>query len=214
MAVAAPKRRTAPAPPPSRTTPPKRKAAAAPAPAPTRRRAPARAPAKKRSPAKRVPARRAKAVAAPAPARVPSRRSPQRAKPKVRRNPGARVIPFAGRTAVAVGQLPNSGLIVRMTRGRLWIGVLGALLVGIVALNVVNLSFTANAAKIDAQIAALESENGVLEARQATRFSVDRLQAAGREMGYVQPSMAEAHFVEFDRETLANAAQRLAAASP
>jgi histidinol-phosphate/aromatic aminotransferase/cobyric acid decarboxylase-like protein len=101
-----------------------------------------------------------------------------------------------------------------MTRGRLWIGVLGALLVGIVALNVVNLSFTANAAKIDAQIAALESENGVLEARQATRFSVDRLQAAGREMGYVQPSMAEAHFVEFDRETLANAAQRLAAASP
>lgn len=214
MAVAAPKRRTAPAPPPSRTTPPKRKAAAAPAPAPTRRRAPARAPAKKRSPAKRAPARRAKAVTAPAPARVPSRRAPQRAKPKVRRNPGAKVIPFAGRTAVAVSQLPDSSLIVRMTRGRLWIGVLGALLVGIVALNVVNLSFSANAAKIDAQIAALKSENGVLEARQAARFSVDRLQSAGRGIGYIQPSMDEAHFVEFDRETLATAAQRLAAASP
>jgi hypothetical protein len=189
MAVAAPKRRTAPAPPPARTTPPKRKA----------------------------PQRKA-AVAAPAPARVPARKparkAPQRAKPRPRRNPGARVIPFAGRTAVAVTQLPNSNLIVRLTRGRLWIGVLGTLLVGIVALNVVNLSFTANAAKIDASIAALESENGVLEARQATRFSVDRLQSAGREMGYVQPSMEDAHFVEYNRDTLATAAGRLAAASP
>lgn len=192
MAVAAPKRRTAPAPPPSRTTAPKRKA----------------------------PKR--KAAAAPAPARVPARkplrkapaRAPQRAKPKVRRNPGARVIPLAGRTAVAVVQLPDSGLIVRMTRGRLWIGVLGVLLVGIVALNVVNLSFTANAAKIDGQIAALEEENKVLEGREATRFSIHRLQQAGRELGYVQPSMGDGHFVEYDRETLANAAQRLAAASP
>lgn len=186
MAVAAPKRRTAPAPPPSRTTPPKRKA----------------------------PKRKA-AVVAPAPRPAPApRRAPARAKPKVRRNPGARVIPLAGRTAVAVSQLPNSNLIVRMTRGRLWIGVLGALLVGIVGLNVVNLSFTANAAKIDAQIATLESEIGVLEAREATRFSVDRLQSAGRELGLVQPSMEDARFVEFDRDTLANAARRLAAASP
>lgn len=212
MAVAAPKRRTAPAPPPSRTTAPKRKAP---------KRKAAAAPATKRS-----PARRASAVAAPAPARVPARkparkptrkapaRAPQRAKPKVRRNPGARVIPFAGRTAVAVAQLPDSGLIVRMTRGRLWIGVLGVLLVGIVALNVVNLSFTANAAKIDAQITALEEENNVLEARAATRFSIGRLQQAGREMGYVQPSMGDGHFVEYNRDTLAQAAQRLAAASP
>lgn len=203
MAVAAPKRRTAPAPPPARTTPPKRKApkrkaagaarGAVAVPAPSR--APTRKPARK--PARKAPAR-----------------APQRAKPKVRRNPGARVIPLAGRTAVAVAQLPDSGLIVRMTRGRLWIGVLGVLLVGIVALNVVNLSFSANAAKIDGQISALQEENHVLEARQATLYSVSRLQQSGRELGYVQSSMGDGYFVEYNRETLANAAQRLAAASP
>ncbi len=208
MAVAAPKRRTAPAPPPARTTPPKRKAP---------KRNAAAAPA-----TRRAPSRRASAVAAPAPARVPARkparkapaRAPQRAKPKVRRNPGARVIPLAGRTAVAVAQLPDSNLIVRMTRGRLWIGVLGVLLVGIVGLNVVNLSFTANAAKIDAQVAALEEENKILEGREATRYSVHRLQSAGKELGLVQPSLEDAQFAEYNRETLANAAQRLAAASP
>jgi len=193
MAVAAPKRRTAPAPPPSRTSPPKRKA--------PNRKAAVAVPAPSRAPA-RKPARKAPA------------RSPQRAKPKVRRNPGARVIPFAGRTAVAVAQLPDSGLIVRMTRGRLWIGVLGVLLVGIVALNVVNLSFTANAAKIDASITALQEENRVLEAREANLWSVKRVQQAGREQGYVQPSMEGGYFVEYNSDTLANAAQRLAAASP
>ena len=187
MAVAAPKRRSAPAAAPSRTTAPKRKAP-------------------KRKGTKGT-------VVIPAPRKAPAR-APQRVKPKVRRNPGARVIPLAGRTAVAVVQLPDSGLIVRMTRGRLWIGVLGVLLVGIVALNVVNLSFTANAAKIDAQIAALEEENKVLEGREATKNSIHRVQQKGRELGYVQPSMGDGHFVEYNRDTLANAAQRLAAASP
>ncbi len=188
MAVAAPKRRTAPAPPPSRTAPPKRKA----------------------------PKR--KAAAAPAPARVPTRKparkAPQRARPKVRRSPGARVIPFAGRTAVAVSQLPDSGLIVQMTRGRLWIGVLGVLLVGIVGLNVVNLSFSANAAKIDGQIAALEQENNVLEGRDATKSSVDRIHSLGREAGLYQPSAGDIHFTEFNRDTIPSAVRRLAAISP
>jgi hypothetical protein len=214
MAVAAPKRRTAPAPPPSRTTPPKRKAAAAPAPAPTRKRAPSRAPAKKRAPAKRAPARRAKAVAAPAPARVPSRRAPQRTKPKVRRNPGARVIPFAGRTAVAVTQLPNSGLIVRLTRGRAWIGVLGVMLVGIVALNVVNLSFSAAAAKIDAQIMAVESENQVLKGRDATKTSTKRVRSAARERGFTPAASLDTVFTDYGPDTIATAVTRLAAASP
>ena len=41
-----------------------------------------------------------------------------------------------GRTAVAVSGLAESGLVHRLTRGRLWIGALTTLLVGIVALNV------------------------------------------------------------------------------
>ena len=209
MAVAAPKRRTAPAPPPSRTTPPKRKAApkrkataprggAVTAPAPSR--APARKPARKPT---RKPARKA-------PARAPQRA----ARPKVRRNPGARVIPFAGRTAIAVGHLPDSGLMVRITRGRLWIGVLGVLLAGIVALNVVNLSLNSTAAKIDGQIGVLGSENGVLKNRDATRAGPERVRGAARDLGFSQANSADTLFVEYGPKTIATAAARLAAASP
>jgi hypothetical protein len=207
MAVAAPKRRTAPAPPPARTTPPKRKApkrkAAAPATAPARR--------------KKAASPRGRAVAAPArtaPARRAPARAPQRARPKTRRNPGARVIPLAGRTAVAVRQLPDSGLMVRMTRGRLWIGVLGLLLVGIVALNVVTLSFAASNGGIDEQITALERENGILEIRDAQRSATGRVRAAGAERGLAMPSSESIRFVDFDRETIATAVARVAAGSP
>ncbi len=147
MAVAAPARRStaAPAPAPSRTTPPKRKA-------------PARKP------------KRARAM--PAPAKAPARRAPAR-KPATKRRPAAtqpKLVVAAGRTAVAVRQLPDSGLIVRMTRGRAWIAVLGILLVGIVALNVATLSFAASAGKIDEQITALEKENSMLESREAQKL--------------------------------------------
>jgi hypothetical protein len=202
MAVAVPKRRTSPAPPPSRTTPPKRKApkrkAATAAPAPARRR-------KAASP-------RGSGVAAPA-RRAPAR-APQRARPKPRRNPGARVIPLAGRTAVAVRHLPDSGLMVRMTRGRAWIGVLGLLLAGIVALNVVTLSFAASAGKIDAQTLALEQENSILRGRDATRSSTGRVRADANQLGLMSVSSEDTHFVEFDRDTIPTAAARLAAASP
>ena len=66
---------------------------------------------------------------------------PQRpAAPRPRRSPAR---PGRG-AAGAVGDLPDSGLVVRLTRGRRGSAVLGALLVGIVALNVVALSFSAS----------------------------------------------------------------------
>ena len=114
MAVAAPRRRTAPAPPPSRTTPPKRKA-------PARKPASGGARAGAAAPARKPPARK------PATRRAPARRAPQRGRAG-RLQAGGQLIPIAvGRTAVAVRQLPDSGLVVRMTRGRAWIAVLGSL---------------------------------------------------------------------------------------
>lgn len=180
MAVAAPARRTAPAPAPSRTTPPRRKAAS-PRPAPARR-APARA--------------------------------PRRAKPRTKRAVGGQLIPLAGRTAVAVGQLPDSGLMVRMTRGRVWIGVLGVLLAGIVALNVITLSFAASSGKIDEAITALDQENSILRGRDARLTSVGPVRQAAGALGLAMPSSAEIHFVDPAPDDVATAAQRLAAADP
>jgi hypothetical protein len=103
---------------------------------------------------------------------------------------------------------------VRMTRGRAWIGVLGFLLVGIVALNVVTLSFAASSGKIDAQITTLEQENSILGGRASTRGGIGRVRQAGAALGFAMPSSGDIHFVDFDRDTIATAASRLAAASP
>jgi hypothetical protein len=199
MAVAAPKRHSsvAPAPAPSWTTAPKRNQPK------TTRRAPAK------------PTSRA---AAAAPARAPARRAParapQRARPKPKRkNAGGQLIPIAvGRTAATVRHLPDSGLIVRMTRGRTWIAVLGVLLVGIVGLNVVTLSFAATAGKIDEQITALEKENSTLRSRVGQKFGTERVRFEAAQQGLVMPNLAEPQVIEYGPQDLNAAVQRLAAA--
>ncbi|HET7455720.1 MAG TPA: hypothetical protein VFJ76_09375 [Solirubrobacterales bacterium] len=191
MAVAVPRSRTAPAPRPSRTT------------APPRPRKPGPEPARKPT--------RTRAV--PAPAKAPARRAPAR-KPATRRAPAARpkLAVAAGRTAVAVRQLPDSGLVVRMTQGRLWIGVLGVLLVGIVALNVATLSFAAASGKIDEQITALEQENSMLESREAERFSTARIRGEAGALGLAMPNTEEPKLIQHEPGDAAAAAARLAAA--
>lgn len=185
MAVAAPARRStaAPAPAPSRTKPPKRKA---PARKPTRTRA---VPAPAKAPARRRPA---------------PKRAPATARPKL--------AVAAGRTAVAVRGLPDSGLVVRMTRGRAWIGVLGVLLVGIVALNVATLSFAASAGKIDEQITALEQENSMLGGREAEHYSTARIRSEAAAAGLAMPTTEDPSVIEYEPADIATAAARLAAA--
>ena len=216
MAVAAPKRRSsvAPAPAPSRTAPPKRRKAA-PGPSPIRRTkgasAPRAAAAPATAPARHAPARHAPARKAPA-RRAPAR-APQRARPKVKRSGGHPSLAIAvGRTAGAVRQLPDSGLVVRMTRGRAWIAVLGVLLVGIVALNVVTLSFAASSGKIDEQITALEAENSSLGARAATRYGPDRIRHEAAAQGLGMSTTQEPQVIEFSPQDVATAAQRLSGA--
>jgi hypothetical protein len=184
---------------------PSRRSRAVPAPAPSR----TTAPPKPRKPARKPT--RSRAVAAPA--QAPARRAPAR-KPVTKRAPAARpkLALAAGRTAVAVRQLPDSGLVVRMTQGRLWIGVLGVLLVGIVALNVATLSFAASQGKIDEQITALEKENSMLSGREAERYSTERVRGEASELGLAMPTSEEPKLVEASRDDAAAAAARLAAA--
>ncbi len=215
MAVAAPARKTAPAPAPSRTTPPRRKKAAPARPAPRKRVAPARpAPGKKTAPARGPRSRpKPKGNATARPARTPARKAPARAKPRTRRNVGGQLIPFASRTAVAVGQLPDSGLVVRLTRGRAWIGVLGVLLAGIVALNVATLSFAATLGQVDTQITALDQENSTLGGRDARLYGTGAMRNAAGALGLAMPPSDEIHFTDAGPDDVATAAQRLAAAA-
>jgi hypothetical protein len=175
-----------------------------------------------------APSRRSRAVTAPAPSRTTpprKRKAPARKPTRSRAVPARKPVPkrrtttaqpklvvTAVRTAEAVRQLPDSSLVVRMTRGRAWIGVLGILLVGIVALNVATLSFAASAGQIDEQITTLEKENSMLEAREAQHFSTARIRSEGASLGLAMPNTEEPRVIELSPDDVATAASRLAAA--
>jgi hypothetical protein len=207
--TAAPARKTAPR--KVSTAAPARKAAAKRKKA-TSARAATAAPARKAAPRKASTA---------APARKPSRNglltAPSRHKAAPRRR--ARVLPYAagtaGRAAVAVTQLPESGLIHRLTRGRAWIALLGVLLVGIVALNVVTLSFAASAGKVEAVNAALSKENSVLQGLAATKYGQERMRHEAAKRGLALPTEADAQpqLITARPTDVAEAAARLQAAN-
>ena len=92
-----------------------------------------------------------------------------------------------GRTAVAVGGIADSGLVLGLTRSRLWIGLLAGLLVGIVGLNVMALQFNATASKTAAISEELKRENSALRADIAGGLSNERLQRAAARLGLVFP---------------------------
>lgn len=156
------------------------------------------------APARRVrtssPYPRKKANPAPARHKAPSRR------------PGAQLIPIAVGTATAVRHLPDSGLMVRMTRGRAWIGVLGVLLAGIVALNVITLSLAASAGHIDRNIQALDQENSILGGRVAQRSGAARVRNDAAALGLTVATSDTIGYVKAGPHDVAVAAQRLAAA--
>lgn len=143
-----------------------------------------------------------------APARKPA---PTRRKAPVRR-PGGQLIPIAVGTATAVRNLPDSSLVVRMTRGRAWIGVLGVLLVGIVALNVITLSLAAGAGHIDQNIQALDEENSILRSRDAQRSGAGRVAHEGASLGLSAAAVEQVGSVDASPGDIETAAQRLAAA--
>jgi hypothetical protein len=196
----APKRVPRDRPRPRRKSPagPARKSASRPA-RKTAPRASTAAPARKRAP------RAATAV----PARSPRTRP---IAPGRRGRTGSHLIPIAVGTATAVRQFPDSTLIVRMTQGRLWIGVLGALLAGIVALNVFTLSLTAEAGHIDQNVVALEKENSILRSRDAQRSGSARVRHDAGAIGLEMAAVDEVSSIEPSRDDVAVAVQRLAAA--
>jgi hypothetical protein len=112
-----------------------------------------------------------------------------------------------------VGQLPDSGLMVRMTRGRAWIGVLGVLLAGIVAINVFTLSLSASAGHIDRNVQALEEENSLLNARTAHLYGSARMRHEASALGLAAASSDQIGYLRTSQQDVAIAAQRLAAAA-
>ncbi len=189
------------------------RASAAPAPArvPRDRPRPKRVPRDRPQPKSASRSRPRAAAGQVAPPRPKPARAPRQRQAPARR-PGGHLIPIALGTATAVSHLPDSGLVVRMTRGRLWIGVLGVLLAGIVALNVFTLSLAASASHIDENVQALEKENGMLRSREAQRSGVARVRNEAAAIGLAVPQVDKVAAIRAIPGDAAVAAQRLAAA--
>jgi hypothetical protein len=170
------------------------------------RRAPVTQPARKRtSPQRRSNPRRKQPNRALASSRP--RRSVRIAQPALA---GAARLPHAAvRTAGAMRDLSDSGLIVRLTQGRGWIGLLGALLFGIVALNVISLSLTAGNGRIGAEIDAVERHNSALRAELAEQFSASRVEAAAAELGLAVPDPRDIHYLNASDENAEKLAKLL-----
>lgn len=193
MAVAAPARR-------------------APAPEAPKRKPPA--PKKKASPARKPAARSRPKAAAPRGSGSRAKTKAAQARQTTARRPAGngQLIPLAvGRTAVVVRGLPDCRPVLRLTRGRAWIALLGMLLAGIVALNVMTLNLTASAGDIEAQRQTLREENSLLQRRLAERLSNQRVEAAASTLGLERPDGRDIAFRTAGPEQVRIAAERIAA---
>jgi len=152
------------------------------------------------------------------PARAPSRRPIPGRRPATRRgtnrrgtnrhNPGLRLI---GRTAHAVTQLPESGVVRTAAAGRRWILVVGALLLAIVGINVITVSYGATASKLETQIQAIERRNAILKSTETAALSMPRVQKQAGAEGMFLPEPDDIVYRSFRPSDYAAAAERLAA---
>lgn len=187
----------------------------------TTRRAPAAKPRRTTAkPRSRAAAKPRRAPAKPRRTATTKARSPRRkvAKPRAAsaRHSRPRVaVAGAGNVVMlpvaAVGGLADSGLIARLTRGRSWIVLLGLLLGGIVAINVWGLGLSASSSSTEARIDALQSDNGVLRARNAKLLSTEEIQQRAAALGLAIPAPDAIHYLDSNGSDAVKAAKRLAA---
>jgi hypothetical protein len=114
-----------------------------------------------------------------------------------------------GRTAVAVGHVADSGLVVRLTRSRLWIGLVAVLLVGIVGLNVYALSLSASGGKVAHRAGSLARENSALRAQLSEQLSNERIQGIAAKLGLAAPQPDAIRYLRAGDADAKAAAKRL-----
>ena len=162
----------------------------------------ATAPARTTAPKRRAQTRPAR----PAQTRPARRPAPKRQPRRRQITPPAGFVPVA---VGAVGGLADSGLVHRLTRGRLWIGILAVLLVGIVALNVMALSFSASSSEAGRQADELKRLNSAAGAQIAQLTASAEIQQTATKLGLYVPSPNEIGYLEPSEDDAVTAARRL-----
>jgi hypothetical protein len=120
-----------------------------------------------------------------------------------------------GAFALRAGRsLQDSSLLDRLLRGRMWIGLLGVLLVGLVALNVSLLKLNAEAGQYAETAKKLRVENADLRGKVSRLGSGGRLQDAAAQLGLVMPRADDVNFLTANEGIDARRAARHGAMPP
>jgi cell division protein FtsB len=130
--------------------------------------------------------------------------APRRKSGPVRKpaRPVAAPAPRVARTGAAL-------IVDRLLRGRAWVVLVGALLAGIVFLNVSVLELNRGIARTDAKAATLERTNSSLRERVATLNDAERIQRLAEQRGYILPQPGDVTYLKPGAANARLAAQRI-----
>jgi hypothetical protein len=133
--------------------------------------------------------------------------------PRTRRTPAAD--PFILRALHRTRALADSRFLDRLIRGRLWIPIVAAGLMGIVFMQVSMLKLNAGIGRAVQSAATLERQNTNLRAAVSGMESGTRIDDAARHLGMVVPADGSTHYVTAAARGLATtAARRMTSADP
>lgn len=145
------------------------------------------------APAATAPARRTapRRTTAPVPRRISGPTRPARQVDQVQR-------PLSARALAYLRTLPDHSLLDRVVRGRLWIPLLGVLLVGIVAMQVEVLKLNAGIGHAMVRAGQLQGDNDLLRADVSKLADDQRIESAAARMGMIMPPPSTPRFLSGD----------------
>jgi hypothetical protein len=120
--------------------------------------------------------------------------------------PRPQVAPLGPRLVAFASTLPDRSIVERMVRGRKWIGVLGFLLIGLVAMQVSLLKLNAGIGQAVERSSALERTNGELRAQVSQLEASERIQQNAAALGMVMPPAGQISYLRRVGGTAAAAA--------
>ncbi len=119
--------------------------------------------------------------------------------------------PLAVRLLARGQALADSRFLDRLLRGRLWIGIVAAMLMGIVFMQVTMLSLNAGIGRAVERTSVLERQNTTLRAEVSRMESGTALDDVVGRIGMVQPADGSTHYVRAGDANAAQAAKRMTA---
>jgi|SRR5215207_1208235 len=143
--------------------------------------------------------------------RSPAPHGPRRISGPLAAAAGAASLPRRGTTSVfeRIRALPDHRVVDRLLRSRLWIWALGALLGGIVAMQVSLLKLNSGISRAVETTATLERQNADIEASIARLSSPDRIESGASTLGMVMPPAGDVSYLTAGPQDPSNAVRRM-----